>query len=247
MSNPLEKTDFVKTEFANASDRAAAIVGGAFVDELITELIKCHLVTDEASDKKLFSGSGPLATFSAKIDIAYRLGLISKTEHVAINTIRSIRNTFAHEMGTATFSNQSIRDKCANIAMPRHMEVPDFVPPSDEGIESPLLFTASKEGPRGIFQEAISHYMRILTARTIASKKARRTAPKDFESAQDTISVSLEQMQEVERDLIDLINEANAINARTQADEAKRHLIAFQSQIRNVELFIEQIKAWHKK
>lgn len=76
MKNSFFNLDAVLAKFQTASDHAAAVVGGAFLDELLTELLLCFFV--EKSDDKLFQGVGRFATFSAKINVCHQLGLTVK-------------------------------------------------------------------------------------------------------------------------------------------------------------------------
>jgi len=57
------------------SDRGAAVVGVAFLDELLGRLLKSRML-DGKTTEDLFEGSSPLATFSARINVAYCLGCI---------------------------------------------------------------------------------------------------------------------------------------------------------------------------
>ena len=69
----------------------------------------------EVSDD-LFSGHGPLASFAAKIDFAFYLGLISKSDHAELHRIREIRNEFAHALETdLSFESQLIAQQVANL------------------------------------------------------------------------------------------------------------------------------------
>jgi DNA-binding MltR family transcriptional regulator len=51
---------------------------------------------------------GPLATFSAKIKLAYSLGLISKVCFTDLEKIRRIRNIASHEYSETTFERPDI-------------------------------------------------------------------------------------------------------------------------------------------
>src|SRR5262249_35424596 len=58
--------------------------------------------------------SAPLGSFSPRITAALSLGIISRTEHDDCNTLRKIRNEFAHSF-TTTFSDQKIIDLSKNL------------------------------------------------------------------------------------------------------------------------------------
>ena len=155
--------DALKKEFDGASDRASAVIAGAFLDALLTELLRHFFVEDIQNDKKLFDGTGPLSSFSAKIEIAYRVGLMSLREHHALHTIRSIRNDFAHQFGDLSFSDQSVRDRCKNIETPLAMLPPEF---PCEGETPPYKFVkADTNDAQACFQESVISICHLLTAR----------------------------------------------------------------------------------
>jgi DNA-binding MltR family transcriptional regulator len=67
-------------------------------------------------DKLLYrDGHGPLGSFSAKIDTAYCLGLLSEDEYGDLHSIRHIRNDFAHKLTGLAFEYRSIADRCLNL------------------------------------------------------------------------------------------------------------------------------------
>ena len=57
----------------------------------------------------------PLGTFSAKISIAYRLGLIDKDFEYALQVVRKIRNSFAHSIENETLSKSSHHDRLFEV------------------------------------------------------------------------------------------------------------------------------------
>jgi len=81
MSFTLENIKSVAKEFRLASDRAAAIVGGAFIDEVLADILRACLVQDGKGDKNIFSSHGPLSAFSGKIDICFRFGFLRDALH----------------------------------------------------------------------------------------------------------------------------------------------------------------------
>lgn len=67
----------VVDSYKQESDRSSAILAASFLEEILEKAIKSFLIEDQFADT-LFRGHSPLSTFSAKIDVAYALGLITK-------------------------------------------------------------------------------------------------------------------------------------------------------------------------
>jgi hypothetical protein len=109
--------EFIK-EFGSESDRAAVILGAAKIDQLLHELLERYLLPSPVSEDTLFSNNGPLGTFSAKVDLAYRLGLIDAQFSKSIHLIRRIRNSFAHEVYGAKLSSGTHKDRVRSLAAP---------------------------------------------------------------------------------------------------------------------------------
>lgn len=68
--------------FEKESVRGTILVLTARIDDLLMHLIKRFIKTEreEGADSQLFKGFGPLGTFRSRTEIAYRLGLISKSD-----------------------------------------------------------------------------------------------------------------------------------------------------------------------
>jgi DNA-binding MltR family transcriptional regulator len=98
-------------DYDEANDRAIAIVGPAFLDHLLTEILTSFFVDDEKETSKLLQPEGPLGTFGAKITICYSLGLIGKIIKSDLRLIAKIRNRFAHDL-RADFSDNRIENWC---------------------------------------------------------------------------------------------------------------------------------------
>lgn len=111
--NLKEFLPFLDTHNAE-SPRGAVLVACSFLDEQLRSVIDAFLV--EASDKaQLLEGfNAPLGTFSARIKTAHALGLISDAEKDDCDTLRKIRNEFAHDHRTR-FEDQKIIDLCKNL------------------------------------------------------------------------------------------------------------------------------------
>jgi hypothetical protein len=108
-------------EMSGESDRAVAIVGAAWVEEALSDAVRPFLHAHDKSQERLFSGNAPLSTFSAKIDLARLLGIITDQIWSDLHSIRDIRNTFAHHIAhktdhtKLTFATDSIKDKSLNL------------------------------------------------------------------------------------------------------------------------------------
>ncbi len=104
-----ELNDFLK-EFLTESDRGAALLGGAMLDNLLQQVLTQCFIEEKGIVKGLFdNAAGPLSTFSAKTKMAYCLGLISRDEYDNINNIRAIRNEFAHKIHGLAFDDKKIK------------------------------------------------------------------------------------------------------------------------------------------
>lgn len=103
-------------ELNGESDRALAIIAGAYLDHLLESLICEVLKLNEATEKFLFKGANAgLGTFSSKIDMTYKLGLLSKDAKNDLHHIREVRNAFAHDFIGVTFKNEEVVKLCNKL------------------------------------------------------------------------------------------------------------------------------------
>jgi mannitol operon repressor len=102
-------------EFQSETDRGAALVGAALIDERLERLLSAHLAIEDLANDLVRGNDAPLGTFSARIKMAYALGLITELEFQESNIIRRIRNEFAHAAHGMTFKNQRLADLCGNL------------------------------------------------------------------------------------------------------------------------------------
>jgi DNA-binding MltR family transcriptional regulator len=103
------------------SDRGCALFAAAYLDQALSELLYCSFVENKNMEKELFEGTAPLATFSSRIRLAFYLGKISAGCRADLDTIRKIRNDFAHDVALISFDSQSIADRCRNLAFSYHI------------------------------------------------------------------------------------------------------------------------------
>ncbi|MDR7335130.1 hypothetical protein [Roseateles asaccharophilus] len=129
---------FVK-EFGRESDRAAVIVAASIFDSSLDSLLRQYLVPCSSSNDDLFDGTNaPLSTFSAKIAMAHRLGLITTKFCRNLHLIRRIRNEFAHNIHGGSFEDTAVKARVRELNKGQIYEEPDSdirrdLPPGPRG------------------------------------------------------------------------------------------------------------------
>jgi DNA-binding MltR family transcriptional regulator len=119
VSNP-EMEEFIKflREFAKESDRAAVILGAAKIDTQLYQILQKALIPCASGRDELLDGDSPLSSFSSRINIIYRLGLIDRQLAWTLHLIRKIRNSFAHELSGVTLIAGPHRDRIRELVAP---------------------------------------------------------------------------------------------------------------------------------
>jgi hypothetical protein len=101
-------------EIRTGSDRAAAILVGASVEWALeaATLAQFPCLDDETLEKLR---GGALSSFYGNIYLAYAMGIIDSAMRDDLNTIRKVRNIFAHAMTHVTFSRPEISAECNKL------------------------------------------------------------------------------------------------------------------------------------
>ena len=125
-----------------AEDRAVAIIEATKLESELEDAIKSKMVSlSDTQHGEIFTGEGALATFGAKIKIAYALGIFGKQTRKDLDTIRAIRNAFAHCRKPLYFHTEEVADACALLtAVARTPNLSNF-----KGIPRPI------DTPRGMY------------------------------------------------------------------------------------------------
>ncbi|WP_270607119.1 MltR family transcriptional regulator [Bacillus mobilis] len=140
MEQYMEALKEFEKELENSSDRGLVLVSGSIIEELLGELLKAFLIKSKGIEKDLFKVNGVLATFEAKIQMSYYLGLISKNEKSNITYLQRVRNKFAHQFIGITFENDAISNVCSNFEIPKNCYMPNEIPrPNKETGELPKI------------------------------------------------------------------------------------------------------------
>jgi hypothetical protein len=108
-----EKLDLVIKQ----TEAGHALIIAGLVDDWLQKLLLTagrKLPNEEA--KNVFTGMGPLASFSGKIEVAYLFSLIDKPVRDDLRLIRRIRNNFAHTSRFVSFKTDHIAKDCRKLS-----------------------------------------------------------------------------------------------------------------------------------
>lgn len=97
------------------SARGAVLIACSYIDGQLDKILSAFLRDEKESGKLLAGFNAPLGSFSARITAAFALGLITRAEYAECETLRKVRNDFAHKV-TASFDDRSVKDLCARLA-----------------------------------------------------------------------------------------------------------------------------------
>ncbi|GAB3668236.1 hypothetical protein GCM10028791_43660 [Echinicola sediminis] len=92
---------FVEDLLGEKNPRPIIIVGASRIDDLLYRIICKHLLpknSKKSQQDELLEGDNPIGTFSSRIKIVSRLGIIDKELYKILEQIRSIRNRSAHSI-----------------------------------------------------------------------------------------------------------------------------------------------------
>lgn len=117
-SGPETASSFLKfnEQLKAESNRGAVIVGAALIDESLEQLLKARLAPHKGKEDELFDiPYAPLSTLSAKIDFAYRVGIIRASVKSTCHLLRKVRNDFAHSSGNLDFNSPKVQGRIREL------------------------------------------------------------------------------------------------------------------------------------
>ena len=145
-------------EFQTETDRGAALVGAALIDQKLSDTLRAFIVKSKVAKELLDGGTAPLGTFSARIKAVFAMGLIDDHEFAECNLIRKVRNEFAHRAHGTTFADAKISALCDRLQS-----------------DLPGGREAFAGNPRGMFINAVVLTVTRLTYRSEWVARERRT------------------------------------------------------------------------
>src|SRR5262249_54065088 len=131
--------------------RGVASLASALIEDLLEGTIKYRMVkltNDE--EKDLFQGTAPLATLSARIRVAYAIGIIGKKVQRDLNLLKEIRNALVHTRRRVTFETKEVAELCATFIGGKDIANFRQLGPREQFVEVTqmlLQYLVSKIGP----------------------------------------------------------------------------------------------------
>lgn len=102
-------------DYEHDNDREIVIVGCAYIESLIKEIVEATFIDDRNESQKLLNDStGPLSGLVPRARLLYMLGVIPKLVYKDIQTVGKIRNEFAHKV-SASFTDNKVQQLCGNL------------------------------------------------------------------------------------------------------------------------------------
>jgi hypothetical protein len=113
----LERSAALLQSLKAESDRGCVLVVSSLVERALENQISRRLLPKLGREDDLIgrSGNNPISGFSAKINLAYRLGIVTKDERSVYHQLRELRNVCAHHIDQQDFSAQHFKDRTKNI------------------------------------------------------------------------------------------------------------------------------------
>ena len=134
------------------SDRGAVLLSVAYLENYLENALKSKLIGSQKHLKKLFEFNGALGTFSSKIDMSLSIGIINDKVYSDLNTLRKIRNKFAHHFELIDLASSNVEASILNLKLcPRRTHV--------------------KSSPRQIFISTIFFLIGLLQGITVKKEK----------------------------------------------------------------------------
>lgn len=142
----------IQTDFMHQPDRGAAIIGAALVEDVFASYLSRFFPKRRKKLHSLFDQQQALGTHGSRTDVAFSLGLIDDDLFDDMNSIRKIRNQFAHttrstdkadQSSVLTFESQRIRSLAMGLKFPEVKVRPEQLkreffldpgPPTEDGL-----------------------------------------------------------------------------------------------------------------
>jgi DNA-binding MltR family transcriptional regulator len=156
-------TDRFVAEMHGKSDRAVAILGAALLDTHMAQLLRGFMIEGDREVDNLLREGSVLGSLSARISVAYVLGLISPLERADLVTIQRIRELFASELEDYSFRQEPVLSWCEGLQLPKT-----------------VMISQGRRTPRELFAFATALLSQQLAQRCDMAEAGRRGSPDEL-------------------------------------------------------------------
>jgi hypothetical protein len=114
---PIDEVSALVTSLVDMEARAAALIMASILDNFLESAISaCFVKLSSTKFNTLFRDrQAPFSSFSNKISVAHALGVYDDSTRAQLDSIRSIRNAFAHTMQPIDFDHPVVATACNNL------------------------------------------------------------------------------------------------------------------------------------
>lgn len=203
-----KNNEILNSELENSSsNRSCVIVAVAYLDILLRNLLGSFLSSphNNKEDDELFTGYGPLSSFSSRIIIASRLGLISDYEYRALQIVRKIRNSFAHNLTGDSLDDY--KQWLLQVIPPRELIPVKYIPlalSNDDVPPLPVIPKIDETSSRDLFVKIVMCLSNLLATRHEMSIRQKRKVPDNIKSLIDVEDLRIKVLQDCLDDSIRL-------------------------------------------
>lgn len=113
-------------EMLGESDRAAAIVAVAYLEDRLTKAIKANLRDDDDAANRLLKPTGPIGPLGNKLLLGYLMRLYTKEFRDDLSIFAEVRNMFAHWDRPVHFGYKEVRTKVEKLRLHARLFGEDF-------------------------------------------------------------------------------------------------------------------------
>ncbi|MBS1515026.1 MAG: hypothetical protein JSS63_08335 [Bacteroidetes bacterium] len=102
-------------EYSKESDKAAVIMGIEKLDNLLFQILNKILIPNPSQKDDLFDTDAPLSTFSSKINLCYRLGILDNLTTKSLNLMKRIKADMISEKANASLTSGAAADRVREL------------------------------------------------------------------------------------------------------------------------------------
>ena len=102
-------------EYSKESDKAAVIMGIEKLDNLLFQILNKILIPNPSQKDDLFVTDMPLSTFSSKINLCYRLGIVDNLTTKSLNLMKKIKSDMINEKANASLTAGAAADRVREL------------------------------------------------------------------------------------------------------------------------------------